>query len=274
MQTLLSRAHVWPGGIPPAVRLHPDSELDEVDVPEEIKGRCLFSKEAWTPSSDPEADRIQRRTLVEKWARADQSFLITFVCTTSGHHRFTWRMGVERVCLVDKPYDPENYSRITKLLMLLYIHLQNTVSHPLSYNPESFALNGQVACQTRIVPFHLGPLTSLRYALGHSWSKLMDERPEADLYVNKPIDLHPPLLEIMAALGQRGDLQSFSDYAPAEWAEEFERFAPGYLQCEQQGRVDQYGWDHLVDVSKDPFITYNHLRNARRLAALQGRSSA
>ncbi|RAK76378.1 uncharacterized protein BO72DRAFT_132874 [Aspergillus fijiensis CBS 313.89] len=40
------------------------------------------------------------------------------------------------VCLVDKPDDSENYSRITKLWILLYIHLQNTISHPLSYNPE------------------------------------------------------------------------------------------------------------------------------------------
>ncbi|RAH45626.1 uncharacterized protein BO95DRAFT_443031 [Aspergillus brunneoviolaceus CBS 621.78] len=44
MPTLLSPAHMWPGGIPSAVRLHPNNELEEADVTEEIKGRCLFLK--------------------------------------------------------------------------------------------------------------------------------------------------------------------------------------------------------------------------------------
>ncbi|RAH81507.1 hypothetical protein BO86DRAFT_313592 [Aspergillus japonicus CBS 114.51] len=350
MQALLSPAHVWPGGIPSAVHLHPDSELDADDLLEESRGWCLFLKETWNPSSDPEEDRTQRRTLVERWAAADQTFRDSYhsrapLSELTDFHGSS--VSKRFVCLVDKPYEPENYSRITKLLILLYIHLQNTVSHPLSYNPEipapqlpawmidpavnddyrrllvaenlptsyyletphfggmamtragnvvfprldayeyvvidnqscedgrlcllNFALNGQVAYQARVLPYHLGPLTSLRYGLGHLWSELMDERPEARRAANKPIDLHPPLLEIMAKLSQRGDLQSFNDYTPGEWAEEFERFAPGYLQYEQQGRVDEYSWDHLVDVSKDPFVTYNHLRNARRLAELQRR---
>ncbi|KAJ5167364.1 uncharacterized protein N7482_006145 [Penicillium canariense] len=59
-----------------------------------------------------------------------------------------------------------------------------------------------------------------------------------------PIDIHLPILEIMAVLSQRGDLAPLNDYMPAELPEEFERFAPEYLAYQRQGRATEYSY-HL-----------------------------
>ncbi|KAL2802762.1 hypothetical protein BJX63DRAFT_440646 [Aspergillus granulosus] len=303
-QTILSPAQLWPG-------------VDEDD-------------KSWTPLSDPEEDMTQRPALLEKWAFADQSFRDSY------HSRaplpnitnFNGPRGSKRfICLVDKPYDPENYSRITKLYGQgtpapqlpafiidpsmnistttdTYMRLLAPENLPASYYLETadfgtmamtcaghsvfprlnayeyvvidnrscqdghlcllnFAPNGQVACQARVLPFRLGPPKSPRHGPGHLWSEIIPERPETRPRLNPPIDLYQPLLEIMAV-----------DYTPAEWVEEFERFAPEFLQYEHQGRATEYSWDRLADVSKQPFITYSHLRYAQQLAVLQGRGSA
>ncbi|KAJ6115011.1 hypothetical protein N7486_000789 [Penicillium sp. IBT 16267x] len=311
---------LWPGGIPAAVRLCPDSDLAG-DSLEEIKGWCQFLEESRTPIPDPEEDRAQRRALIEKWASADQSFRDSFHLRAPSPNLtgFKGPWASKRfICLVDKSYDPENYSRITKLLILLYIHLQDTIGHPLSFDHGSttpqlpafildpatamtrtgtvifpyldsceyvvidnqscqdgrlyllnFAPNGQVAYQARMLPFRLGPLMLLHHSLGHMWSELIHEKPAASASYNPPIDLHLPILQTMAGLSQRGCLRYLNDYTPAEWAEEFERFAPEYLAYESQGR--EYSWDRRVDVSEGPFVMYNHLRQGRQLAALKGR---
>ncbi|KAJ5628742.1 hypothetical protein N7490_010970 [Penicillium lividum] len=333
METILSPAQLWPGGVPSTVRLHPDSGLDDYHPEEEIKGWCQFLRESRTPLSDPEEDRAQRRYLIEKWACADQSF----------------RDSKLFVCLVDKPYDPENYSRITKLLILLYIHLARTSNHPFRFdntskpqipafildptmveqykrrlNPENlpmsyylenadfsamamtrtgtvifpylisyaffvidnqscqdglvhmlnFSSNGQIMQEARMRPWQIGRLTMLHSSLGHQWDELFD-RPETSPRWNQPrkhdnsIDLQLPILEIMAVLSQRGDVPPLNDYTSAEWAEDFERFAPEFLAYEREGRVSDYGWDRLMDVT---YADYSHIRHARQLAAALGRS--
>ncbi|KAJ5918123.1 hypothetical protein N7454_010498 [Penicillium verhagenii] len=354
MQTILSPVDVWPGGIPAAVRLHPDSVSDEDGLLEEIKGWCRYLKEFRIPNSDPAEDMTQRRALIERWASADQSFRDSYHSNAPLPNLIGFngpRMSKRFICLVDKPFDHENYPRITKLLILLYIHLQLTSGHPFSFDrgpipqvpafmldpntitasaddqyaqlltteniPVNYYLetaqfstmamtrsgtvvfprldehayfvidnqscqdgrlrllifgpNGQIINQARMTPFTIGPLTLLRHTLGHSWDELFEERPDMDPRWNQPIDIHLPILEIVAGLSQRGDLAPLNDYTAAEWAEEFERFAPGYLAFERQGRVIEYSWDRLVDVSDGPFLTYGHLRYARQLATLQGR---
>ncbi|PYH89741.1 hypothetical protein BO71DRAFT_336019, partial [Aspergillus ellipticus CBS 707.79] len=237
-----------------------------------------------------------------------------------------------------------NYTSITKLLILLYIHLHQADGHPLSHYRESpspqlpafildpaitpsttnaeaqvlvsdnlpapyyletaefrgmaitrvgtvvfpridareivvidnnslsdgylllvnFAPNGRANHQVRIRPFRLAPLMMLRYGLGHQWSEIIPERPEAQPWANPPyygyntsMDLRRPLLQIMDRLSQEGGLWPMNDYSTEMWATEFERFAPGYLACEHQGRVHEYSWERLVDVLDDRFITYD-----------------
>ncbi|KAJ5622988.1 hypothetical protein N7490_011593 [Penicillium lividum] len=321
-----------------------------------------MSQEFRAPLSDPEEDRAQRRALIEKWASADQSFRdvglssrILYSMPSSdgpllGLHDFKGpRCSKRFVCLVDKPYDPENYSRITKILILLYIHLQRSCNHPLSHDGDydqpqlpafmldpatetlstndytrllaaenlpvtyyletadfeamamtrtgtvifpyldrqaylvidnqscedgrlrllNFSCTGQILHEARMIPFQIGALTLLHGVLGHLWDELF-EKPNTSPHWNKSFDIHLPIVEIMAVLSQRGDLLPLNDYTPAEWAEEFERFAPEYLAYERQGRVIEYSWDRLADVT-DEFSSYNHLRYDRQLAQISGR---
>ncbi|KAJ5768985.1 hypothetical protein N7520_003544 [Penicillium odoratum] len=348
LQPIISPAQLWPGGIPATVRLHPEGDLNDKDAQKEIQG--------WNfglPLSDPEEDRAQRRALIEKWASADQSFRDSYFSDGPlvGLHDFNGsRYSKSFVCLVDKPYNPENYSRITKILILLYIHLQRSLNHPLSHNCSSddqpqlpafmldpatetlstndyarllagenlpvtyyletadfeamamtstgtvifpylddqaylvidnqscedgrllllnFSCTGQILHQARMIPFQIGALTLFHGVLGHLWEELF-KKGNARPGWNKPFDIHLPLVEIMAVLIQRGDLFPLNDYTPAEWAEEFERFAPEYLAYERQGRVIEYSWDRLADVTEE-FSTYNHLRYDRQLADMSRR---
>ncbi|KAJ9272809.1 hypothetical protein DTO212C5_1070 [Paecilomyces variotii] len=88
----------WPGGIPASVQYHPTKQLTEQekdngnwDFPtpeetiEESKGWLLFVEEQWlsreaagSSDEDEEYELRQRRSLVEKWASADQSFRDSF----------------------------------------------------------------------------------------------------------------------------------------------------------------------------------------------------
>ncbi|KAJ5907349.1 hypothetical protein N7495_000031 [Penicillium taxi] len=128
----------------------------------------------------------------------------------------------------------------------------------------NFAINGQVAHQARMLPYRLGRLKSIRHGLGHLWSELFD-MPDVNPRWNQPIDLQPPLLEILATISQRGDLEHLNDYTLAEWTEELEWFAPEYLAYEREGRVAEYSWDQLAGVTDSG---YNHIRDRRLMIAM------
>ncbi|KAJ5950073.1 hypothetical protein N7454_001657 [Penicillium verhagenii] len=132
----------------------------------------------------------------------------------------------------------------------------------------NFSSNGQIKQEARMRPWQIGRLTMLHSSLGHQWDELFD-RPETSPRWNQPIDLQLPILEIMAVLSQRGDVPPLNDYSSAEWTEDFERFAPEFLAYEREGRVSDYGWDRLMDVT---YADYSHIRHARQLAAALGRS--
>ncbi|PYH78039.1 hypothetical protein BO82DRAFT_435301 [Aspergillus uvarum CBS 121591] len=354
----LSPEEIWSGGIPTTVRLHPGIDLDDDDLLEEIKGWCLFVKESRAQIPNLDKDVTNRRGLIQKWASADQSFRDSYHQRAPLPATDVWdtlRQSPPFICLVDQPYTPENYVRITKLLILLYIHLGRDCGHPFSHHgvwyptsqlpgflldpatsasavsPEDrarlltpaniptsswlepadlgmialtragtvvfpnlscqafyilddqscydgrllllhFAPNGQVAHQARMLPWNLGPLTSFRYSLWHSWAELMEDSPYTHPRWNRPIDMHLPLLDIMASLTAREDLEQFNDASQEEWAEEFERFAPEFLAYERQNREREYSWDRLAEIAGDgPLTQYNHLRHVQKLAALQGR---
>ncbi|PYI14637.1 hypothetical protein BO99DRAFT_394247 [Aspergillus violaceofuscus CBS 115571] len=349
----LSPEEIWSGGIPTTVRLHPDVDLDDDDLLEEIKGWCLFVEESRAQIPDLDKDVTYRRALIQKWASGDQSFRDSYHQRAPLPATDVWdtlRPSQPFICLVDQPYTPENYVRITKLLILLYIHLGRDCGHPFSHHgvwyptsqlpgslldpatsasaisPEDralpswspptwgmialtragtvvfpnlscqafyilddqscqdgcllllrFAPNGQVAHQARMLPWNLGPLTSFRYSLWHFGEVRGHVTPDiSHTYThprwNRPIDMQFPLLGIMASLAGRADLEQFNDASQEEWAEEFERYVPGFLACERQDREREYSWGRLAEIAGDgPLTQYNHLRHVRKLAALQGR---
>ncbi|KAJ5540167.1 hypothetical protein N7513_008499 [Penicillium frequentans] len=70
----------WSGGIPTCIQPHPEPDLSDDEIKEEVKGWLLFVKENWVSaanagaSSDAEYELKHRRQLVEKWASATQEF--------------------------------------------------------------------------------------------------------------------------------------------------------------------------------------------------------
>ncbi|KAJ5885885.1 hypothetical protein N7504_011721 [Penicillium tannophilum] len=139
----------------------------------------------------------------------------------------------------------------------------------------NFGSNGQVMHEAWLRPFQIGPLTQIHFSLGLHWYELL-ERPDTLARWNKTYLLigfnplsptYPTLYSIKISL-VCGDLSRFNDYTPAEWAEEFERFAPEFLAYESQGRVAEYSWDRSMDAST---VEYLHVRSNRQMAAALGR---
>ncbi|OKP00020.1 hypothetical protein PENSUB_8218 [Penicillium subrubescens] len=71
----------WPGGIPREIKPHPETDLSQDELEEEVKGWLLFVQENWVPrdranisDDDKEYELRQRRALVQNWASESQDF--------------------------------------------------------------------------------------------------------------------------------------------------------------------------------------------------------
>jgi hypothetical protein len=131
LEPILSPDELWPGGIPSAIRLHPDADLSENDdLREESKGWCQFVHVCMVyyqhqhiffmdcqkinsntiggvvPKTDLNEEMQQRRTLIERWASADQTFRDVnseHVCPGRDDLKLIYHSLIMPVLLYDSP---------------------------------------------------------------------------------------------------------------------------------------------------------------------------
>jgi hypothetical protein len=71
----------WPGGIPCEIKPHPQTDLSQDELREEVEGWLRFVQEKWVlrdraniTDVHKEYELRQRRALVQKWASESQDF--------------------------------------------------------------------------------------------------------------------------------------------------------------------------------------------------------
>ncbi|KAE8549114.1 hypothetical protein EYB25_007629 [Talaromyces marneffei] len=181
LQPILTPEKLWPGGIPASVRPHPTDDLtngpekwDFKDWKEECKGWCQFVEEEWVSKTDLNEEMQQRRTLIERWASADQAFRDSYqerapapksAVDYPPHLLSKVYLGQDFFfCLagVDKRHHPDNYIRLVKNLILLYLHDNKSGNHPLSHSsgreydqiPELLADSSTIPDFTKLFSHH------------------------------------------------------------------------------------------------------------------------
>nr|XP_003188875.1 hypothetical protein ANI_1_2096104 [Aspergillus niger CBS 513.88] len=115
------------------------------------KGWLQFVQEEWTESESLDEQLQQRRRLMERWASASQDFRDSYQARASLpesgiEYSLPLRTRIrhspkEFLCLA--PVDPENhatnYTRLVKLLILLYTSIHHGgMSHPMGHEPDPY----------------------------------------------------------------------------------------------------------------------------------------
>ncbi|PYH71040.1 uncharacterized protein BO88DRAFT_486395 [Aspergillus vadensis CBS 113365] len=150
LEPLIPPTDLWPGGIPACLRVEPSS-VEWSDMVETSKGWLQFVQEEWTESESLDEELQQRRRLMERWASASQDFRDSYQNRASlPESAVQYPMPLlKRVrhapkqffCLapVDRESHATNYTRLVKLLILLYTSLRRGgKSHPMSFEPDPY----------------------------------------------------------------------------------------------------------------------------------------
>ncbi|PWY80848.1 hypothetical protein BO94DRAFT_602226 [Aspergillus sclerotioniger CBS 115572] len=130
---------LWPGGIPTQIHLDNGPGLDYEEMAEASKGWCLFVQVS-TPNCPCSSRNIQF------WLRIVQSYYSRAPLPPSALHYPPSLLHRSRsrpknfICFAPVNRDKDhakNYTHLTKLLILLYIHENWAPSHPFSYDPSA-----------------------------------------------------------------------------------------------------------------------------------------
>ncbi|PWY93153.1 hypothetical protein BO94DRAFT_583393 [Aspergillus sclerotioniger CBS 115572] len=305
----------WPGGIPVSVRVHPDS-LSNDEMREAVKGWLLFVSVHWvsrqaagiSEDEDPDYELRQRRSLVERWATADQTIRDGFherapLPETPRDYCLEARERVTRtsqpssvfmclapvdqqnpdfkgegvggvslpsVVLEPNPYtvlsgahgdfakgdflawkyiEPADFARMSMTRWGTVIFLsqrdfywivdqKGLETGILSY--VYFGVNGQVFQERGWRAYHVPEVECMIEGLGWPLSSLQAHYIWGTDEDNPPMNMDAPVLEILQKAWDDGLMRRFRPENPSQFPEKIDRWAPGYLALEAEGRALDY----------------------------------
>ncbi|PYH28650.1 uncharacterized protein BO87DRAFT_402037 [Aspergillus neoniger CBS 115656] len=145
LEPFIPSTDLWPGGIPACLRLESSSKIENHDMAEISKGWLQFVQEEWSVSEGLDEELQQRRRLMERWASASYQNRASLPKSAVQYPmpllKRVRHAPKQTFCLapVDRESHATNYTRLVKLLILLYTSLRRGgKSHPMSFEPDPY----------------------------------------------------------------------------------------------------------------------------------------
>ncbi|KAJ0422731.1 hypothetical protein BJY00DRAFT_310745 [Aspergillus carlsbadensis] len=115
-------------------------------------------------------------------------------------------------------------------------------------NVVRFRPNGSIEHATLRRPFNLTQIMIFHVGNGWSLKEIIAEGVGGRGHLNQPLDMDPPILDILQGVKDRGEFQYVGWGNREMWAREIERATPGYLQLEVEGMAGEFRLEGLAEL--------------------------
>ncbi|KAF7527680.1 hypothetical protein G7054_g10416 [Neopestalotiopsis clavispora] len=227
---MTDHAKYRPGGIPPYIQCHP-TPIAIAEVPEEVKGWQLFIERATPTRTGPRCGRTLLGTLriSSVWRQQIRDSKNSGICN----------------CIVPYPLTPRNHALWTKMRILLYnLEGENSTLYggddgdvallePSASGPNPIALAGfltwkYVETEGRYWPMFTQSVSERIKGIGNPAREIIEEFIFHIRRTYVPLNMEQPILDIFE------DTKPAFDGGIDEWMNDIERYAPGYLDMEEE----------------------------------------